>query len=279
MYVIRRKDGHTAPLGEFASIAEFVSRCHGKRLIEKVLIANNGIAAVKCIRSIRRWCYETFRNERAVRFVVMVTPEDLEANAEFVRLADQFVAVPGGANNNNYANCELITEIAQSKCVQAVWAGWGHASENPRLPELLSRQGIAFLGPPAMAMRALGDKISSAIIAQSVGLPNLKWSGEGITCKNGIVSEDQYNQAAIKTLEKGINEANRIGYPVMIKAANGGGGKGIRKCDCEEEFPALFRQVRTEVAGAIFIMEFAKSARHIEGNIYIFYVYHVFIIL
>ena len=58
-------------------------------------------------------------------------------------MADQFVVVPGGANNNNYANCELIAEIALAKNVQAVWAGWGHASENPRLPELLSRQGKA----------------------------------------------------------------------------------------------------------------------------------------
>ena len=67
-------------------------------------------------------------------------------------------------------------------------------------------------------MRALGDKISSAIVAQSVGLPTLKWSGEGITCENGIVTEEQYKKASIKTLEEGLKVANRIGYPVMIKA-------------------------------------------------------------
>ena len=69
-----------------STIAEFLSKSNGKRPIDRVLIANNGIAAVKCIRSIRRWCYETFRDQRAVKFVVIVTPEDLEANAEFVRL-------------------------------------------------------------------------------------------------------------------------------------------------------------------------------------------------
>ena len=63
----------------------------------------------------RRWCYETFREQRAVKFVVIVTPEDLEANAEFVRLADQYVLAPGGANHNNYANCEFIAEVARSK--------------------------------------------------------------------------------------------------------------------------------------------------------------------
>lgn len=78
----------------------------------KVLIANNGIAAVKCMRSVRRWSYEIFKNERAVRFVVMVTPEDLKANAEYIKMADHYVPVPGGTNNNNYANVELIVDIA-----------------------------------------------------------------------------------------------------------------------------------------------------------------------
>lgn len=112
----------------------------------QVLIANNGIAAVKCMRSIRRWSYEMFKNERAVRFVVMVTPEDLKANAEYIKMADQYVPVPGGTNNNNYANVELIVDIAIRLQVHAVWAGWGHASENPKLPELLHKNNISFIG-------------------------------------------------------------------------------------------------------------------------------------
>jgi acetyl-CoA carboxylase/biotin carboxylase 1 len=127
----------------------------------QVLIANNGIAAVKCMRSIRRWAYEIFRNDRAIRFVVMVTPEDLKANAEYIKMADHYVPVPGGTNNNNYANVELIVDIAKRMQVQAVWAGWGHASENPKLPELLTKNNIAFIGPPEKAMWALGDKIAS----------------------------------------------------------------------------------------------------------------------
>uniref|UniRef100_A0A3B1J4N2 Biotin carboxylation domain-containing protein n=1 Tax=Astyanax mexicanus TaxID=7994 RepID=A0A3B1J4N2_ASTMX len=122
-----------------ASPAEFVKRFGGSRVIEKVLIANNGIAAVKCMRSIRRWSYEMFRNERTIRFVVMVTPEDLKANAEYIKMADHYVPVPGGPNNNNYANVEMIVDIAKRIPVQAVWAGWGHASENPKLPELLHK--------------------------------------------------------------------------------------------------------------------------------------------
>lgn len=112
----------------------------------QVLIANNGIAAVKCMRSIRRWSYEMFKTERAVRFVVMVTPEDLKANAEYIKMADQYVPVPGGSNNNNYANVELIVDIAVRTQVHAVWAGWGHASENPKLPELLHKNNMCFIG-------------------------------------------------------------------------------------------------------------------------------------
>ena len=70
------------------------------------------------MRSVRRWAYEMFRNERAIRFVVMVTPEDLKANAEYIRLADQYVPVPGGTNNNNYANVELILDISKRTQVQ-----------------------------------------------------------------------------------------------------------------------------------------------------------------
>ena len=82
-------------------------------MIEKILIANNGIAAVKEIRSVRKWAYETFGRERAIEFIVMATPEDIKANAEYIRMADQFVEVPGGSNNNNYANVDLIVDIAE----------------------------------------------------------------------------------------------------------------------------------------------------------------------
>ncbi len=148
-------------------------------MIDKVLIANNGIAAVKCMRSIRKWAYETFGDDRAIQFVVMATPEDLGANAEYIRMADQFEEVPGGPNANNYANVPLIVDIAERTGVQAVWAGWGHASENPKLPEMLlkTKTKISFIGPPARAMRDLGDKICSTIVAQSANVSVVPWSG------------------------------------------------------------------------------------------------------
>nr|DBA22859.1 TPA: hypothetical protein GDO54_013851 [Pyxicephalus adspersus] len=261
-----------------ASPAEFVTRFGGNRIIEKVLIANNGIAAVKCMRSIRRWSYEMFRNERAIRFVVMVTPEDLKANAEYIKMADHYVPVPGGPNNNNYANVELIVDIAKRIPVQAVWAGWGHASENPKLPELLQKQNIAFMGPPSQAMWALGDKVASTIVAQTVGIPTLSWSGDGLVLEcntedkqqqsNICVPPDVYDRGCVKDVDEGLESAERIGYPVMIKASEGGGGKGIRMAERAEDFPNLFRQVQTEVPGSpIFVMKLAQHARHLEVQI------------
>ncbi|KAM9195093.1 acetyl-CoA carboxylase 2 isoform 2-T2 [Dugong dugon] len=261
-----------------ASPAEFITRFGGNRVIEKVLIANNGIAAVKCMRSIRRWAYEMFRNERAIRFVVMVTPEDLKANAEYIKMADQYVPVPGGPNNNNYANVELIMDIAKRIPVQAVWAGWGHASENPKLPELLHKHGIAFLGPPSEAMWALGDKIASTIVAQTLQIPTLPWSGSGLMvewAEDGLqrgkmisVPEDIYDKGCVKDVDEGLAVAEKVGFPLMIKASEGGGGKGIRKAESPEDFPILFRQVQSEIPGSpVFLMKLAQHARHLEVQI------------
>ncbi|XP_074527459.1 acetyl-CoA carboxylase isoform X2 [Halichoeres trimaculatus] len=261
-----------------ASPAEFVTRFGGNRVIEKVLIANNGIAAVKCMRSIRRWSYEMFRNERNIRFVVMVTPEDLKANAEYIKMADHYVPVPGGPNNNNYANVELIVDIAKRIPVQAVWAGWGHASENPKLPELLNKAGISFLGPSSKAMWALGDKVASSIVAQSADIPTLPWSGTGLRVDwaeedqrlGNVISvpPDIYRRGCVQDVEDGLEGAERIGYPVVIKASEGGGGKGIRKVESSEDFTSAFRQVQTEVPGSpIFIMQLAQHARHLEVQI------------
>ncbi|CAG5922912.1 unnamed protein product [Menidia menidia] len=261
-----------------ASPAELITRFGGNRVIEKVLIANNGIAAVKCMRSIRRWSYEMFRNERTIRFVVMVTPEDLKANAEYIKMADHYVPVPGGTNNNNYANVELILDIAKRIPVQGVWAGWGHASENPKLPELLNKAGISFLGPSSKAMWALGDKVASSIVAQSAEIPTLPWSGSGLRVEwaeedqrqGKIISvpPDVYKKGCVHDVDDGLAEAEQIGYPVVIKASEGGGGKGIRKVENSEDFASSFRQVQTEVPGSpIFIMQLAQHARHLEVQI------------
>lgn len=92
-------------------VEEYCYALGGKDPIRSILIANNGMAAVKFMRSVRSWAYESFGVERAVELVAMATPEDMRINAEHIRMADQFVEVPGGTNNNNYANVQLIVEV------------------------------------------------------------------------------------------------------------------------------------------------------------------------
>jgi acetyl-CoA carboxylase/biotin carboxylase 1 len=222
---------------------------------------------------VRKWAYETFGNERAIQFTVMATPEDLRANADYIRMADQYVEVPGGTNNNNYANVELIVDVAERMDVHAVWAGWGHASENPRLPESLaaSPKKIIFIGPPASAMRSLGDKISSTIVAQHAGVPCIPWSGTGVEevtiDDKGIVTveDDVYSRGCTHSPQEGLEKAREIGFPVMIKASEGGGGKGIRKVENEEDFESLYNAAANEIPGSpIFIMKLAGNARHLE---------------
>ncbi|OOQ88689.1 Acetyl-CoA carboxylase [Penicillium brasilianum] len=265
--------GNRLDLAPPSSVKDFVANHGGHSVITSVLIANNGIAAVKEIRSVRKWAYETFGNERAIQFTVMATPEDLRANADYIRMADQYVEVPGGTNNNNYANVELIVDVAERMDVHAVWAGWGHASENPRLPESLaaSPKKIIFIGPPASAMRSLGDKISSTIVAQHAGVPCIPWSGTGVEevtiDDKGIVTveDDVYSRGCTHSPQEGLEKAREIGFPVMIKASEGGGGKGIRKVDNEADFESLYNAAANEIPGSpIFIMKLAGNARHLE---------------
>ena len=250
----------------------------------------------------RKWAYETLGDERAIQFTVMATPEDLQANADYIRMADQYVEVwqnspntpsaarlatrvkrskanrlslqvPGGTNNNNYANVDLIVDVAERMDVHAVWAGWGHASENPKLPESLaaSPKKIIFIGPPGSAMRSLGDKISSTIVAQHAKVPCIPWSGEGVNQvtidQDGIVTvEDEvYAKGCVHSPQEGLEAARKIGFPVMVKASEGGGGKGIRKVESEENFTSLYNAAASEIPGSpIFIMKLAGNARHLE---------------
>mmetsp|Transcript_985 Transcript_985/g.1280 ORF Transcript_985/g.1280 Transcript_985/m.1280 type:complete len:2367 (-) Transcript_985:92-7192(-) len=259
----------------FGSVEDYVAELSGGLdkafCIKKILIANNGVAAVKAIRSIRRWAYDMFGNEKEIIFVVMATPEDFRANAEYIRMGDVIVDVPGGSNNHNYANVTLIVELARLHGVHAVWAGWGHASENPVLPDELAKSHppIKFIGPQGPPMRALGDKIGSTIIAQSAGVPCIGWNGSTIRAEydkvKGSLPDDVYEQATVSTASQAEKCAVDLGFPVMIKASEGGGGKGIRQVTAVENVADAYRQVCGEVPGSpIFIMKLSQNSRHLE---------------
>lgn len=136
-------------------------------------------------------------------------------------MADQSINVPGGSNNHNYSNVELIVSIASSNQIDAVWAGWGHASENPKLPHLLSKKGIVFLGPTSQAMGILGDKVSSLIVAQTVNVPTLPWTGSGLKTQltNALtmeISNELFDRACVLSADDGLNKSNKIGKTISI---------------------------------------------------------------
>lgn len=149
----------------------------------------------------------------------------------------------------------------------------GHASENPKLPESLaaSPKKIVFIGPPGSAMRSLGDKISSTIVAQHAKVPCIPWSGTGVDQvvidDSGLVTvaDDIYLKGCVNSWEEGLEKAKDIGFPVMIKASEGGGGKGIRQAMSEDGFEQLYKAAASEIPGSpIFIMKLAGNARHLE---------------
>jgi len=262
------------------TLEQYVRERGGNRPIRKVLIANNGMAATKSILSMRQWAYMELGDERAIQFVAMATPEDLRANAEFIRLADSFVEVPAGKNLNNYANVDIICQIAAEQGVDAVWPGWGHASENPKLPKRLTEMGVKFIGPTSPVMSVLGDKIAANILAQTAQVPSIPWSGsfggkdggplEAVLTEEGTIPDDIFEMATCRTVEEAVEAARKVGYEngIMIKASEGGGGKGIRFVENEDALRNAYIQVQNEVVGSpIFIMQLCKNARHIEVQI------------
>jgi len=263
-----------------ALLDDYVKARGGSRPIRKILIANNGMAATKSILSMRQWAYMELGDEKCVQFVAMATAEDIRANAEFIRLADSFVEVPAGKNSNNYANVDVITRIATENNVDAVWPGWGHASENPNLPNTLNKLGIKFIGPTGPVMSVLGDKIAANILAQTAKVPSIPWSGswggpddgplEAKLTDEGTIPDETFERATCRNVEEAVAAAKRIGYEngIMIKASEGGGGKGIRFVEKEEDLADAYIQVSNEVIGSpIFLMQLCKNARHLEVQI------------
>eukprot|EP00959_Pyramimonas_sp_CCMP1952_P127161 2659870-Pyramimonas_sp.AAC.1 len=115
-----------------------------------------------------------------MNLVVLATPEDIEANAEYIRLASEFVRVPGGDVKNNYANVELIANVAKRCQVDAVWPGCGLEAVSARLPRLLHESGILYMGQTAEVLDNVGSKAGGLIAAQSLDVPTVPWSGSGL---------------------------------------------------------------------------------------------------
>ena len=212
--------------------------------LRSVLIANRGEIAVRIIRAAKAL---------GLRTVLAHSIADKESLA--AQLADETVEIGPPAAKKSYLNIEAVVNAAKSAKVDAVHPGYGFLAENAEFAEAVTTAGIVFVGPSAEAIRLLGDKVMARQVAALAGVPTVPGSDGRVT-----------------DLDAAITIANSIGYPVMIKAAAGGGGRGIRIVGDAEEFARQFPQASSEAAaafgdGGLYIEKVIERARHVEVQI------------
>ncbi len=213
----------------------------GGRLFSKILIANRGEIACRVIRTARRMGIAT-----------VAVYSDADARAPFVRLADEAVPIGPAPAAESYLVPEKIIAACQATGAEAVHPGYGFLSERASFVEALEAAGIPFIGPPASAIAAMGDKIESKKLAQAAG----------VNVVPGFLGE-------IADTEHAVKIAGEIGYPVMMKASAGGGGKGMRLAWSEQDVREGFEATKREGLNSfgddrVFIEKFIEDPRHIE---------------
>jgi len=210
-------------------------------MFDKILIANRGEIACRVIKSARKMGIKT-----------VAIYSDADKNALHVEMADEAVHIGPPPANQSYIVIDKVMDAIRQTGAQAVHPGYGFLSENAKFAEALEAEGIAFVGPPKGAIEAMGDKITSKKIAQ-----------------DAKVSTVPGYMGLIEDAEEAVKISNEIGYPVMIKASAGGGGKGMRIAWNDQEAREGFQSSKNEAANSfgddrIFIEKFVTQPRHIE---------------
>jgi propionyl-CoA carboxylase alpha chain len=210
-------------------------------MFKKILIANRGEIACRVIKTARKMGIAT-----------VALYSDADRNALHVKMADEAVHIGPAPANQSYIVIENVMKAIRETGAEAVHPGYGFLSENPKFAEALAAEGVAFIGPPKGAIEAMGDKITSKKIAQEAN-----------------VSTVPGYMGLIEDADEAVKISRQIGYPVMIKASAGGGGKGMRIAWSDEEAREGFQSSKNEAASSfgddrIFIEKFVTQPRHIE---------------
>ena len=213
-------------------------------MIEKILIANRGEIALRVIRACR---------ELGIQTVAVYSTAD--KNALHAQIADQSVCIGGARSTDSYLNTRAILAACEITGAQAIHPGFGFLSESSRFVRLCSRCGIKWIGPDADAMDAMGDKANAKAAMIKAGVPV-------VTGSDGIV----------ESLDEAKRISAEIGYPVLVKASAGGGGRGIRRADSEEELEAALTAAKQEALrffgnDEVYIEKFIVDPRHVEIQI------------
>src|SRR5680860_1180523 len=216
------------------------------RVFRRIAILNRGEAAMRLIHAVRDL---NLGGEGPVETVALFTSS--ESNAMFVREADMAFSL-GPASARPYLDLAVLERALCEIGADAVWPGWGFLAEDPTFVDLCERLGVTFIGPSAEAMRRLADKVGSKLIAEEVGVPVAPWS-----------------RGAVATLEDALSAAGSIGYPLMLKAAAGGGGRGIRMVASPADLEDAYQRTSDEALrafgnGTVFLERLVTGARHVE---------------
>jgi acetyl/propionyl-CoA carboxylase alpha subunit/acetyl-CoA carboxylase carboxyltransferase component len=213
----------------------------------RIAIVNRGEPARRLIHAARELNHERGWSLRAI---ALHTAE--ESGATFVREADEAVVIGRGSAGNPYLDHAELERALRECRADFAWVGWGFVAEDPAFAELCERIGVTFIGPPPEAMRRLGDKIAAKLLAEEVAVPVAAWSG-----------------GPVATEEEALRHAEAIGFPLMIKAAAGGGGRGIRIVESAEELPSALQRARDEAQrsfgdASVLMERLVRGARHVE---------------
>ena len=213
-------------------------------MFKKILIANRGEIAVRIIRACKEWGIST-----------VAIHSNVDRESMHVKLADESICVGSHQPANSYLNIPAILSAIELTNSEAVHPGYGFLSENFNFAKILEDNKIKFIGPSSNLIKKMGDKIQAKIIAKENGLPIIEGSEGGIKDKNDA-----------KELCK------KIGYPILIKASGGGGGKGMKIVKNENEFDNLFATAKSEAQkyfgnDEVYIEKFFQNPRHIEVQI------------
>jgi acetyl/propionyl-CoA carboxylase alpha subunit/acetyl-CoA carboxylase carboxyltransferase component len=221
----------------------------------RIAIVNRGEAAMRLIHAVRDLnAASAAPGGDGHHIDVIALHTEGERTAMFVREADIAYDL-GPAANRPYLDHALLTKALTETRADAAWVGWGFVAEDPAFAELCDRIGVTFIGPSGEAMRKLGDKIGSKLIAEEVGVPVAPWSRGGVD-----------------SLEDALTVAKELGYPLMLKATAGGGGRGIRKVGNDAELTAAYQLTRDEAqrafgSGVVFLESLVTGARHVEVQV------------
>ncbi|MFB9305906.1 ATP-binding protein [Kibdelosporangium philippinense] len=218
-------------------------------MFSRVAIVNRGEAAMRLIHAVRDLAAET-----ATQIETIALHTDVDRTATFVREADVAYDL-GPASARPYLDLKALERALVETKADAAWVGWGFVAEDPAFAELCEKVGVTFIGPSADAMRKLGDKIGAKLIAEVVGVPVAPWS-----------------RGAVETLEAATEAAAEIGYPLMLKATAGGGGRGIRVITSAAELADAYERTSQEAArafgsGIVFLERLVTGARHVEVQV------------